>query len=236
MLLLAALLAASAAAEVTVRVNGGSVDLTARAAPLAEVLDQLARQTGMRVVYEGPPPRPPVTLSLQGRTPTEAVLSVLEGMGVNFALVADPSGSRVETLFVTGASAAAAPSPAASRPAPAPTRPRMPLRAPPGVPSEPAETDFEEPEDLGAEDAGFSGLPPGVQLPDPNETPAEAGAAEASPGAEAAPPVTIPSPQMPRFPASPFAPQAEPFPPVPSGVPQTPPQAPANPPGSTPEP
>ena len=43
-----------------------------------QVLDRLARQTGMKVVYEGPAPRQLVTVSLKGRTPAEAVLSVLE--------------------------------------------------------------------------------------------------------------------------------------------------------------
>ncbi len=106
-----ALASAPAAAEVVVRVSGGHVELTATAAPLADVLDRLARQTGMKVVYEGAAPRQLVTLSLHGRTPTETILSVFEGLGVNFALVADPSGSRVQTLVVAGtATASSSPS------------------------------------------------------------------------------------------------------------------------------
>ena len=109
-LVVVALAAAPATAEVAVRVSGGHVELTATAAPLAEVLDRLARQTGMKVVYEGAAPRQLVTLSLHGRTPTETVLAVFEGLGVNFALVADPSGSRVQTLVVAGTAASSSPS------------------------------------------------------------------------------------------------------------------------------
>src|SRR5512147_2531035 len=103
------LVASVASAEVAVRVSAGRVDLTATAAPLGDVLDRLARQTGMKVVYEGPAPRQLGTLSIQGRTPTEAVLSVFESLGVNFALLSDSAGAGVQTLIVAGAAAASAP-------------------------------------------------------------------------------------------------------------------------------
>ena len=53
------LLAVSApGAEIDVRATaGGRVSLKVNAAPLSEVLDRLARQTGMKVVYDGAPPR-----------------------------------------------------------------------------------------------------------------------------------------------------------------------------------
>ena len=101
-----ALATAPAAAEVVVRVSGGHVDLTATAAPLADVLDRLARQTGMKVVYEGPAPRQLVTVSLHGRTPAETVLAVFEGLGINYALLADSTGTSVQTLVVAGAATA----------------------------------------------------------------------------------------------------------------------------------
>ena len=71
------------------QVAGASVELAATAAPLAEVLDRLSRQTGMKVVYEGPAPRQLVTVTVRGRTPAQTVLAVLEGQGVNYALVTD---------------------------------------------------------------------------------------------------------------------------------------------------
>src|SRR5262245_18686809 len=93
-------------AAVDVRVSGQSVDVQATNAPISEVLERLSRQTHMKVVYDGAPPRQTVTLDLRGRTPVEAVTAALEGQGVNYALSMDPSGTRVETLLVSGTAAA----------------------------------------------------------------------------------------------------------------------------------
>jgi len=226
--LVMALAASPAAAEVVVRVSGGQVDLTATAAPLAEVLDRLARQTGMKVVYEGPAPRQLVTVSLHGRTPAETVLAVFEGLGINYALVADPTGASVQTLVVAGAATATAsssPSAATGRPAPRPN-PRRPFGPPPGSSPETVEPAFDEGDDEAEPDeADFAGLPPGVEAGDsagagapvdpaaaqvPNITPRGAGVVptQPSPPASAAP-----------FSASPFTPQPQPFPPVPPGAP-----------------
>jgi hypothetical protein len=219
------LLAAPAAAEVAVRLADGQVELVARTAPLSEVLDRLARQTGMKVVYEGPAPRQLVTVTLRGRSPAETVLSLLEGLGLNFALVADPAGSRVQTLLVAGTASASttpASTTAAARPAPGPRRPFGP---PPGASPETVDPAFEEEADLEeAEDPALSGLPPGVE-PDPGAAPA-VDPSVANPGA---PPANAPGPSgLPvtppssPFSASPFTPQPQPFPPVPPGVPATP--------------
>ena len=152
-LLLSAFLAAPAAAEVTVRVvpatdaAASSVELTARAAPLAEVLDRLGRQIGMKVVYEGASPRQLVTLSLQGRSATETVLGLLEGQGLNFALVSDPTGTRVVTLLVAGtapSTGSATPASASGRSTPS-TPFRRPLSPPPG--SGPDAVEEDEPEE-----------------------------------------------------------------------------------------
>jgi hypothetical protein len=230
-LLLASLLAAPAAAQVSVRLvpaaAGGSqqVELTARAAPLAEVLDRLAKQLGMKVVYEGAHPRQPVTLSLQGRSPVETVLGVLEGQGLNYAILSDTTGTRVETLLVAGSAPQTASS--ASAPAGRPTAPsafRRPIAPPPGS----GPDTMDEPEDL-EEDEG---------LGDPAADAAEAadgGAGPADPNAAnpAAPqaPGFAPTAPAPSFPVSPFAPQAtpytpQPFPPVPPGAPVAQPQQP----------
>ena len=90
------------AAAVEVRVAGQSVDVQATNAPLSEVLDRLSRQTQMKVVYEGVPPRQMISLDLRGRTPVEAVVAALEGQGVNYAMSMDDTGTRVQTLLVTG--------------------------------------------------------------------------------------------------------------------------------------
>jgi hypothetical protein len=240
-LVVLAFAAAPAAGEVVVKVAGTQVDLTATAAPLADVLDRLARQTGMKVVYEGPAPRQLVTLSLHGRTPAETVLALLEGLGLNFALVADPSGARVQTLVVAGTAAASAAStaPASGRsPAVAPPT-RRPFGPPPGSTPEPldaaSETADDEPE---VDEPNIAGLPPGMEAADPGaQSPADQAAAAAAaqvpmippPGAGAVP--TMPATPFPSSPfsSSPFTPQPQPFPPgvpgAPAGTAEAPPQA-----------
>jgi hypothetical protein len=229
--LLSAFLAAPAAAEVTVRVvpatdaTASHVELTARAAPLAEVLDRLGRQIGMKVVYEGASPRQLVTLSLQGRSPAETVLGLLEGQGLNFALVSDPSGTQVVTLLVAGtapSTGSATPAAASSSSRPTPSTPlRRPLAPPPGSGPDTMEDEPEEAEDL--------------TFDDPAAPAAGAEAGQAGQAGQTDPaatnPVPVPQgpgaqPNAPRqsFPVSPFAPQATPytpqtFPPLPPGVP-----------------
>ena len=231
--LLAAFLAVPAAAEVTVRVvpatgaTASHVELTARAAPLSEVLERLGRQIGMKVVYEGASPRQLVTLSLQGRSPAETVLGLLEGQGLNFALVSDKTGTRVETLLVAGlapsSGSSASPASSASRPTAPSTTFRRPLSPPPGSSPDTIEEEPEEDEVI--------------------DEPAPAEAAEAAGPADPAGANPVPIPQGPgaqpnapgqSFPVSPFAPQATPyspqtFPPLPPGVPGGP-TAPAAPP------
>jgi len=92
-------------AGVEITAVGDRLDVTAAQAPVSEVLDGLARKTRMKVVYEGPVPRTPVTVELRGRTPAQAVLGVLEGLGLNYALVLDVSGTEVETLMIVGTGA-----------------------------------------------------------------------------------------------------------------------------------
>ena len=188
-------LALPARAEVTVTVAGERVNLRAVAAPLNEVLDQLARRTGMKVVYEGGQPRQPVTLTLESRTPAEAVMAVLEGQGINFGLRTDASGARVERLLVAsgGGGAAAGPAAAPGRPTAAGAPPPPPM--PDFEPDEEVETKEEAPDEAAE--------PPAPQPP-----------AQAPPG--------LPTPRTPTFFNSPFAPQpppqivAPPAPPAPT--------------------
>ncbi len=227
-LVVLALASAPAAAEVAVRVSGGHVDLTATAAPLADVLDRLARQTGMKVVYEGAAPRQLVTLSLHGRTPTETVLAVFEGLGVNFALVADPSGSRVQTLVVAGTARLVRPR--LPRP-PAVRRPRRPragrsARRPerarrPSTP--PSRRRTRSPR---ATRRPSPGCPPGAEVADPSGVPMAppdptlANPAAQGPSAAAAGHRDLPACPRRASPSSPFMPQPQPFPPPPAGVPR----------------
>ena len=120
------LLAASAyAGDVDVRLTeAGRVSLRVTSAPLSEVLDRLSRQTAMKVVYDGAPPRTVVRgRQVEDATPADAVADVLEGLGVSYALRLDATGTKVDTLLMLGAVKGASLAPAAaSRPAIPPVR------------------------------------------------------------------------------------------------------------------
>jgi hypothetical protein len=106
-LTLAVVLAARfGAAQTEVRRVGDTLDVRATAAPVSEVLDRIARETGMKVTYDGAPPRARVSVTLTGVTPAQAVLRVLEGQGLNYALRMDPRAVRVETLLMVAGSGA----------------------------------------------------------------------------------------------------------------------------------
>jgi hypothetical protein len=191
-----------AAAEVIVAVTDGRVDLTANSAPLSEVLDRLARQTRMELTYDGAPPRTLVTVVLQAATPAQAVLSVMEGLGVNYALQLDRSGRGVKSLLLIAGGA--------SGPARAASGPDRPAGRVPPPPPPPAAVDYMEDEADEVEDE-----PPVEMRPDrpgrmgrPNrgERPDRPGVFE--PGV---PPNTGPFPPLapaatPAYPVSPFAP------------------------------
>jgi hypothetical protein len=194
-LLATGLLGPVAGAEVVVRVTDERVDVDATAAPLAEVLDRLARQTGMEIVYEGAPPRQRITLALQGRSPAEAVQGILEGQGLNYALVADPTGTRVQTLLLAGPVGKGTTTPGPARTPPRIRRPVMPPGAgpdfvDPGFEDMEDEEPFEDPE---LEEPGLD-----------DQLPPEGAAGAPPPGAGVLP---FPGGQQQVYPASPFTPQ-----------------------------
>jgi len=97
--------AAPLRAAVDVTVTGDRVHVRAARAPLGDVLDGLARRTRMKVVYDGARPHTLVSVELRDRTPAQAVLGVLEGLGVSYALVMNANGTEVEMLMIVGAGA-----------------------------------------------------------------------------------------------------------------------------------
>jgi hypothetical protein len=164
-------------ADVKVSLKGGRMDILATKATVREILDRVASVTGMKVIYDGPVPAKIITKSVPDRTPAAAVLSILEGEGVNFAVILSADGTKVETLLVTG--------PSKARP------------APPSVPAGPE----------GSEWAVDGDMPPPPPPPPADEGAPPApppDAAAASPAAPSTPtPFPTPSPQ----PSSPFTPQ-----------------------------
>jgi hypothetical protein len=209
-----------ASADIAVRESQGRVDVAASAAPLADVLERLARQTGMKVVYEGPAPRQLVTLSLVGRSPAEAVTSILEGQGLNYALILDATATRVEKLLVTGASTSSgASSASSSRPGANPPGRRFTPSEPEPEPEEPApeETPPPPPDPASPPTPAPEKVLPANPQPSPN---APAGPAGMSPGLNASPPLSRVLPAFPVPPGFPTPPPPQPTPtPPPSATP-----------------
>ena len=80
------------------------VAVRATGTPVSDVLEELARRTGVTVIYDGPPPRELVTVDRVSRTPAEAISSLLEGLGLSYVLKMDATGTQVDTLLVAGRS------------------------------------------------------------------------------------------------------------------------------------
>ena len=209
-----ALAAAPTRAEVDVQYKAGHVDVRATTAPLSEVLDRLARATGMKIVQQGVTPSMLLSLSLQGRTPAEAVFGVLEGLGLNYAFVLDASGNRIETLVLAGSSGSA------SRPAAAMASPTTPSPTPnhryvPQPSAPPPAAGPDESDEAAEEDPGEDGTTDAE----------EADPVAAKPGVPPGPRGSVlQAPAEPVFPTSPFAPRAPVFSPQPD-PPPTQPQA-----------
>jgi hypothetical protein len=187
--------AAGRTAGVEVRIVDGRVDLTSDGAPLGTLLDRLSQALSFQLERDGNVPNPIVpALELRGRTPVEAVLSVLEGLGLNHALTLDVSGARIEKLVLVGASSSARGASGGARPTPFSRRnaPRPELYASEPEP-DPGSAGLDESEIL-APDAGPAEEPPPEASPEP-ETPktdqqegAFAGARLVTPGAGAVEP------------------------------------------------
>lgn len=126
------LLSKPAAADIKIQQAGEHLTLRTVAAPLSEVLDRLAHQTGMKVLYEGAPPRQAVTVALERRTSAEVVFSLLEGLGLDYALRLDESGGHVMTLVMSG-NGRPSPTPSVSQAQPTAPRP-VPDETEEGVP------------------------------------------------------------------------------------------------------
>ena len=207
-LALVLLAAPSVGAGVQVRLSGDRVDVVAQNAPLSEILEALARETKTKLVYEGTPPRQLMFVDLKDRTPAEALLSILDGQGVAFAVAFDPSGTRVLTLLMSAATPSASAASTGPTPRPMPTPPERPMREP-VVEEQPLEDGMTE------SDTGEAQLPPDTgrpnMLPPKSERPPTPGVL--MPGAGAA-----------DYPTSTFAPK----PPTPE--PAKPPKSDATPP------
>src|SRR5688572_19063307 len=122
-LLASALVAAADArsAQTEIRAADGAVTIRTHNLPLSQILDRLSSATGMKVTYEGARPSVPVTVSVDGISEAEAILKLMEGLGVSYVFQTDDTGQRVDLLIVSGSGAG--PLVAATQPA-APVEPQ----------------------------------------------------------------------------------------------------------------
>jgi len=170
--------------------QAGRVSLKVGAAPLSEVLDRLARQTGMKVIYDGAPPRTVVrSRQVEDVTPAEAVADVLEGLGVSYALRLDATGAKVDTLLVLSATKSGA------KPSPRPAVPPVRLPGLANLPVPPEEDPDEDVPSEPPEEAPAEARPP-QDRPDitrPMGLPGQMGIPGQMPGPMGIPGVTVPS-------------------------------------------
>lgn len=96
------------AGSLEVVARGTQVSVHAQEVPVSRILDRLAQQTGMKVTYEATPPSQAVTATMEGVPVRDAVVRLLEGLGVGYVFRTDRSGQRIETLIVSGAAAGSA--------------------------------------------------------------------------------------------------------------------------------
>jgi hypothetical protein len=159
LILLLLLPAPQTSPDLTVQAQDGRVTVLARAVPLKEVLDRISRETGLEVFYEGPEPSPLITVTIKDRPEREALLGILEGLGLNHALQMDIDGLRVEMLIIEAAYGSG-PATAMSRGPTTAGQPRRQAR-PPNIPgrSSPADTgpgeEFLDPDGLPYLDAPY---------------------------------------------------------------------------------
>jgi hypothetical protein len=172
--------AVPAPADVKVKMSAGQMSVQAQNAPIGEILQRIADKTGMKVIWDGPRPQEPVKVTLADRSPLDAVLGVLEGRGINFAVVLDPTGSSVETLFLSTV-------PVKLRRPPPPPEPQV-------VPGD-AETGMEAPPPI----------PPALDPATAGQERPAPPAPTAAPAAATPVPITLPTPPPPSV--SPFTPQ-----------------------------
>ena len=191
--------APSWAQPVTVVYQKGLLTIQCTNAPLSSVFESIASQTGIELILEDETKSKRLTASLNDVPVAMAIQRLLEGTGVNYIVMMDPSDwGRVGKVFVGGGGSGAG----SARTARGPRR-SMPAPGPVETAEQPPEETFEEAAD--AIDPGDPGLDPGSEaenagLQSAQESPADLGEA----GEFANPPGSSPVPD--------FLPPAQSFP------------------------
>jgi hypothetical protein len=113
----------SATPFLDVQAADGRLTIRAAGMPLFTVLDEVARKTGMEVVFEAQAPRPPITVNIQALPEEEAIAKLLEGQPVSWGVKLSANQRRVERLVVAEPGAAARADQRANKPVPEPDVP-----------------------------------------------------------------------------------------------------------------
>jgi hypothetical protein len=157
----------AAPAELNVSLRGDLMDIRSQGASVFEILNQISRQTGMQVVPDGAPPATPVSLVLEGRTPAEIVLSVLESAGVGYAAQLDRTGQKVTRVMLVRPGAAAPSAGTQTRPSVRPVpaaRPEPPVREESPEPEEAEPREPPVPPEAGRGQQAMEAAPPPASM------------------------------------------------------------------------
>jgi hypothetical protein len=179
----------SPAQPVDVTHLNGLVTIRCKDAPLSSVFERIEEATGIELTLEDEVKSKRLSANLVGLPVSMAVSRLLEGVGVNYIVMMDPSDwGRVDKIFV-GAGGGG------------PARAAGPVRGP-AVPEEPVDEAFEEamdPGDMGdAVDPGLEAPPEDMQSPDEFGAEQDQGDFAAPPGSSPLPDFLPPTPSFPR--------------------------------------
>jgi hypothetical protein len=88
-------------APISIQIRGERIDIQADNTPLVQILNGVAWEAKMKIVYDAPPPQDPVTVNIKNATLSQAITDLLHGHGLIYVAKMDASGSRVDTLVLT---------------------------------------------------------------------------------------------------------------------------------------
>lgn len=149
----------ASAEAIEVRLEQDAVDIRTNGAPLASVLERIKQATGVDLVFEGPPPRQLIRAQLRRPTIAMAIMDLMQGQNLSYAMQLDETGRKPLKLIVFTN---------VSRAAPSSSRPARSQRAMP-------EPDFEEPPEMELTEGEPPLEPPppegvaGAEPPDPQD-------------------------------------------------------------------
>jgi hypothetical protein len=88
-------------APIQIQIRGERIDIHADNTPLVQILNGVAWEAKMKIVYDAPPPQDPVTVNIKNATFSQAITELLNGHGLIYVAKMDPAGTRVDTLVLT---------------------------------------------------------------------------------------------------------------------------------------